>query len=76
LRIPKGIESGELLRMRGEGFPRLRTPGRGDLVAQVIVKTPKNLTKRQEELLREFEEVSQGKNREEGEGWRRALKGS
>jgi DnaJ-class molecular chaperone len=37
--------------------------------------TPKNLTKRQEELLREFEEVSRGKDSEEGEGWRRALKG-
>ena len=75
LRIPKGIESGELLRIKGEGFPHLRTHGRGDLVAQIIVKTPKNLTKRQEELLREFEEVSRRKDREEGEGWRRVLKG-
>jgi molecular chaperone DnaJ len=75
LRIPKGIESGELLRIRGEGFPHLRSPGRGDLVAQIIVKTPKDLTKRQEELLREFEEVSRRKDREEGEGWRRVLKG-
>ena len=75
LRIPKGTESGELLRIKGEGFPRLRSSGRGDLVAQIVIKTPKNLTKRQEELLREFEEVSRGKDSEEGEGWRRALKG-
>jgi len=75
LRIPKGIENGELLRIKGEGFPRLRSSGRGDLMAHIIVKTPKNLTKRQEELLREFEELSRGKDREEGEGWRRVLKG-
>jgi molecular chaperone DnaJ len=75
LRIPKGIESGELLRIKGEGFPRLRSSGRGDLLVHIIVKTPKNLTKRQEELLREFEEVSRGKDREEGEGWRRVVKG-
>jgi molecular chaperone DnaJ len=66
LRIPKGTESGELLRIKGEGFPRLRSSGRGDLVAHIIVKTPKDLTKRQEELLREFEELSRGKDREQG----------
>ncbi|MGB9630309.1 MAG: molecular chaperone DnaJ, partial [Thermodesulfobacteriota bacterium] len=52
--IPKGIDSGEVLKIKGEGFPRLRGSGRGDQLVQVIIKTPKNLTKRQEELLREF----------------------
>lgn len=75
LTIPKGIESGELLRIKGEGFPRIKGSGRGDLIVQIMIKTPKNLTKRQEELLREFEEISRKK---EGEGkgdsetgWRR-----
>lgn len=58
LRIPKGIESGELLRIKGEGFPRLRGYGRGDEIVQILIKTPKNLNKRQEELLREFEQIS------------------
>jgi molecular chaperone DnaJ len=62
LTVPKGTESGELLRIKGEGFARLRGHGKGDLIVQIIVKTPKNLSKRQEELLREFEEV--GKKRE------------
>ena len=75
LKIPKGIESGELLRMKGEGFPRLRSSGRGDLVAQIMVKTPKNLTKRQEELLKEFEETRRGKDNEEGESLRKISKG-
>jgi len=70
LTIPKGTEAGEIFRLRGEGFPRLRGYGRGDQVVQVIVKTPKNLTKRQEEILREFEEISL-KREKEGEGWKK-----
>ncbi len=73
LRIPKGTESGEIFRIKGEGFPRIRGYGRGDEIVQVMVKTPKNLTKKQEELLKEFEELS--KKGEKGEeGWRRFLK--
>ena len=52
LTIPKGTESGEILRIKGEGFPKLRGHGRGDQLIQVIVKTPKNLSKRQEEILK------------------------
>ena len=73
LKIPKGTESGEIFRIKGEGFPRIRGYGRGDEMVQVMVNTPKNLTKRQEELLREFEEL--GKKGDKGEeGWRRFFK--
>jgi molecular chaperone DnaJ len=72
LTVPKGTESGELFKLRGEGFPRLRGNGRGDQIVQVVVKTPKNLTARQEELLREFEEMGRKKGKE-GEGWRKKL---
>lgn len=57
LLIPRGTESGDILRIKGEGFPKIRGHGRGDMVVQTIVKTPKNMTRRQEELLREFEEL-------------------
>jgi len=73
LTIPKGTESGEVFRIKGEGFPKLRGYGRGDQVVQIIVKTPKNLTKRQEELLKEFEELGT-KEEKEGEGWRKLFK--
>lgn len=66
LHIPKGSESGEIFQIRGEGFPKLRGHGKGDLLVQIIVKTPKNLTKRQEELLREFEEIGRKKDKEDG----------
>ena len=71
--IPKGAESGEILRMKGAGFPKIGSYGRGDQLVQIIVKTPKNLTKRQEEILREFEELSKKKEKEE-EGWKRFFK--
>jgi molecular chaperone DnaJ len=74
LTIPKGTETGEVFRIKGEGFPKLKGYGRGDQVVQIIVKTPKNLTKRQEELLKEFEELSKKKEKE-GEGWRKLFKG-
>jgi len=73
LKIPKGTESGEIFRIKGEGFPRIRGYGRGDEIVQVMVRTPKNLTKRQEELLREFEEMSRKGDKGE-DGWRRFLK--
>jgi len=41
----------------------------------VIVRTPKDLTKRQEELLREFEQISRKKDKEEEGGWKKVLKG-
>lgn len=85
LKIPKGTEGGDILRIKGEGFPRIRGAGRGDEIVQVIVKTPKDLSKRQEELLKEFEELSKkkekrgewGREREEsGGGWKGFFKGN
>jgi len=73
LSIPKGTESGEILRIKGEGFPKTRGYGRGDQIVQVIVRTPKNLTKKQEEILREFEELSRKTGKAEG-GWKSFLK--
>jgi molecular chaperone DnaJ len=59
--IPKGTQSGQFFRLKGEGFSHMRGYGRGDEVVQVIVKTPTKLTKKQEELLREFAAIEQKK---------------
>src|ERR1700761_2893835 len=53
--IPAGTQSGHQFRLRGKGMSVLRSPARGDMFVEAIVETPVNLTKRQEELLREFE---------------------
>ncbi len=73
--IPKGAENGEIVRVKGEGFPRIRSYGRGDQIIQIIVRTPKDLTKRQEEILKEFEGISVQKDRGvRDEGWRKLFK--
>ena len=54
LKISRGTQSAEIFKLKGEGVPNVRGYGRGDLIIQVIVKIPKKLTRKQEELLREF----------------------
>jgi molecular chaperone DnaJ len=61
LDIPRSTNSGEVFRLRGGGFQHLRGGGRGDQIIQVVITTPKRLTKRQEELLKEFAELSESK---------------
>jgi molecular chaperone DnaJ len=55
--FPRGIQSGEVLRISGQGMPNVRGGRRGELLVQVLVETPRNMTKRQEELLRELAEL-------------------
>ena len=60
LKIPNGTQAGKLFRLRGKGVDvsRINRGGVGDLYCEIVVETPVNLSKRQKELLREFEEVS------------------
>ena len=53
--VPPGTQSGQQMRLKGKGMPVLRNQTRGDLYIEVSVETPVNLTKRQKELLQEFE---------------------
>ncbi len=56
-KLPAGIQSGEEAKVTGKGMPSLRGTRMGDLVLHVRLETPKNLTKRQEELFRELSEL-------------------
>jgi molecular chaperone DnaJ len=58
LKIPKGTQSGKNFRIKGKGIPHVRGYGRGDEIVEIFVQTPTNLTKKQEELLKEFEKIS------------------
>lgn len=60
VRIPPGTQAGETFRLRGKGFSILHSNTRGDMYLQVSVETPKHLTKRQKELLEEFEAEASG----------------
>jgi molecular chaperone DnaJ len=57
LDIPAGTQSGTVFRLQGQGFRNLRGYGRGDELVRVAVETPKSLSKRQEELLRELAQL-------------------
>jgi molecular chaperone DnaJ len=61
LEVPKGTQPGDVFRFQGEGIPSLRNGGRGDQLIQVDIKTPTNLTKKQEALLKEFSKLEEGK---------------
>lgn len=58
VKVPEGSESGKQFRLKGKGMPVLRSKVTGDMYIQVEVETPKKLTRRQRELLEEFERES------------------
>ncbi|MDZ4180495.1 MAG: molecular chaperone DnaJ [Coriobacteriia bacterium] len=55
-KIPAGSQHGDTVRLRGEGMPRLRGGGRGDLIVHLAVEIPRKLDKRQRELFAELGE--------------------
>ncbi len=73
--VPDGSQSGRQFRLRGKGMPVLRGGGmKGDLYVEVSVETPVKLSKRQKELLREFEKISDETTHPESEGFLAKLK--
>jgi molecular chaperone DnaJ len=64
VKIPAGSQSGRQMRLRGKGMPALRGGGSGDMMIELAVETPVNLTSRQKELLREFDNLSEDNNPE------------
>jgi molecular chaperone DnaJ len=73
VKIPPGTQTGDQFRLRGKGFSVLRSAARGDMYIQVVVETPQHLTRRQRELLEEFEAEAEskgsGKDSPETEGF-------
>ena len=55
VKIPEGTQNGHQMRLRGKGMPQLQRQGRGDMYLQIVVETPINLSKKQRQLLEEFE---------------------
>jgi molecular chaperone DnaJ len=57
LKVPAGVQSGEVLVLRGKGLPHLGGGGRGDQHVRVHVWTPDRLSDEQEELFRRLAEL-------------------
>ena len=64
VKVPAGSQTGRQMRLRSKGMPALRGGAAGDMFIELAVETPVNLTSRQKELLREFEELSEDNNPE------------
>ncbi|MFJ7834093.1 molecular chaperone DnaJ, partial [Methylobacterium sp. NPDC097213] len=69
VRIPAGTQTAKQFRIKGKGMPVLRSREVGDLYIQVSVETPQNLTKRQRELLQEFDQSASDENHPESAGF-------
>ena len=72
LKVPAETQTGKVFRLRGKGIKGVRSIAQGDLLCHVVVETPVSLTERQKELLREFEELSQGNaatHNPKAQGW-------
>jgi len=74
VRIPEGSQSGRQMRLRGKGMPAIRSKEVGDMMIELAVETPVNLTPRQKELLREFDKLSEANNPQSA-GFFSAVKG-
>jgi molecular chaperone DnaJ len=61
MEIPKGTQPGDIFYFHGEGIPSLRSKKRGDQIIQVDVRTPTNISKKQEALLKEFANLESNK---------------
>jgi len=69
IKIPAGTQPGTRLRLGAKGMPVLRSKQVGDMYVQVAVETPQKLTKRQRELLQEFEQLSSKETQPEAVGF-------
>lgn len=66
VKIPAGTQAGQLLKLRGKGMTVVRRALRGDMYVHAIVETPVNLTEKQKELLKQFDEDNKSCPRAEG----------
>jgi molecular chaperone DnaJ len=69
VKVPEGTQSGRRFRLQSKGMPVLRQRQHGDMYVQVVVETPQKLTKRQRELLAEFDRLSSIETQPESSGF-------
>jgi len=69
VKVPEGTQSGRRFRLQGKGMPVLRARQTGDMYVQVAVETPQNLSKKQRELLAEFDRLSSEETQPEASGF-------
>src|SRR5690606_19349862 len=74
VKVPEGTQNGKQFRLRGKGMPILRQSAVGDLYIPLAIETPQSRTKRQRELLEEFERISSNENHPQPPGFLARMK--
>lgn len=69
VKVPSGTQSSRRFRIASQGMPVMRSRQTGDMYVQVVVETPQSLTKKQQELLAEFDKLSSGATQPEAAGF-------
>ena len=69
VKVPEGTQTGKQFRVKSKGMTVMRTSNFGDLYIQIVTETPQNLSRRQRELLEEFQQLSSEKNSPESSGF-------
>jgi len=75
VKVPEGTQTGKQFRLRSKGMPIMRSSDHGDLYIQAAIETPQNLSKRQRELLEEFEQLSSENNSPQSTGFFSRMRG-
>lgn len=57
LKIPAGTQPGEMIKLKGQGMPRLYDQGRGDMIVKIQVSMPKHLNRQQKKLIEELKQT-------------------
>ena len=63
LKLPEGVQTGEVLKIKGKGMPRLQKSGKGDMLVQILVETPRKLSKEQKALMEKLGQSLKGPGR-------------
>ena len=59
LKVPEGTQPGDVLRLKGNGVPNVRTKQPGDLYAEIVLEVPTKLTNEQKNLIRKLDEAKE-----------------
>lgn len=72
--IPAGAQTGEKYRLKSKGMPIMRSSNRGDMYIHVAIETPVNLSKKQKQLLEEFDDINSSNSNPQSEGFFKKVK--
>ena len=67
--IPEGTQTGTIFKLRNKGVPYIRGKNRGDQYVTVEIEVPKNMSSKQKEILKEFDQASSDKDYKKQRTW-------